>query len=355
MCRYQTIAHEMLKRIGKGFFCSNDIIREWMSQGFKFTYHGEVSPSTVLLTYTILKHEVISSIRPTAYIIDLWDQLRSCGFIIPIMDSSKSEINCGDIIFIRSPRYDVYLDETRVGLVYRAKHMESGETALWVVSVDDTDVVYTTVVSSYDNRISAKVSLFKITNEDNMPYDLHNTMPEPCIVSDGIVRWYGCVMFGENGNAYVPLRSGPGENYGLVSWCPRVYIGNFVAIYDVFSDRNVGHGDKQWFLVKVDDFCYGYIEEKFIVKSNHQTAYPSGNVLLYQSVHVIKDKPIFPHPYAIYEPENSGRYGEHNVRTEDMIVEILDINLNSSNPYKILSNDGNIDGWVRSDTIRELW
>ena len=107
-------------------------------------------------------------------------------------------------------------------------------------------------------------------------------------------------MFGENGNAYVPLRSGPGENYGLVSWCPRVYIGNFVAIYDVFSDRNVGHGDKQWFLVKVDDFCYGYIEEKFIVKSNHQTAYPSGNVLLYQSVHVIKDKPIFPHPYAIY-------------------------------------------------------
>ena len=111
--------------------------------------------------------------------------------------------------------------------------MESGETALWVVSVDDTDVVYTTVVSSYDNRISAKVSLFKITNEDNMPYDLHNTMPEPCIVSDGIVRWYGCVMFGENGNAYVPLRSGPGENYGLVSWCPRVTMYFQIEMWDM--------------------------------------------------------------------------------------------------------------------------
>ena len=352
MCdvRIHKIIGEMLKRTGKGFFPKEEAIRKMKEARTELSKN--ISPSVLLLVYAAMLQD-IHEIKLVISISELKEYFQEKGYWTEVdsvgaLNTTSQIVRCGDIIFFMTahPVLEDELEE-RVGMVYRVNY-----NALWVVSVNHQGNAYTTIMRFNFNSIVGIAKIFCSSDDNDSCEGSVNTLTtEPDIVTDGIVRWYGHVSCKEcytTDKSFINLKLGPGDRYGDVPWCPRVYDGAFVAVFGEFSDRTPGKGNQQWFLVKVDGYCCGYINTKFVVKEKHQADYSSGDVTLYDIIHVISGEG-YEDQYDI-TPASIIPSGEY---------EIIDINLSSLNPYKLRGlNEHTMNKsifWVRPDIITELW
>lgn len=250
----------------------------------------------------------------------------------------------GDLIFFLEKNYDGSRNEDRIGIVYRANPESSH---IWVISVNYRNEIYACVLDRYDECVVGFAMPYYGENRGTDNY-AHDLMSEPDKVSYRVLQYVGKVVTNRE-DGFVEVYTGPGEKYAQVPWYPKVYNMNYVKVYDEFSDRTPGEAQR-WLLVEIDNFCCGYIKKEYVEPAEFQTIYPSGNVAVNDVIHNVK-------------------LGAHSTCTDtNAIVQmpigvgtVIEMNLYSSNPYKIrvtatTSDMLKIDfeGWVRPEQLEEL-
>lgn len=292
---------------------------------------GDPSWSVVLFSY-LLCHNEYDLIELTASPFNLQRQFEEMGVFYHYKNGSVGNRNftCSDIIFFMADG-DISQGETyQIGLVYR---ITSDHTKAWMVSVNKEYELYTTMITVTDSRIVGIARPFSNDDstadpeedDESLMINTHTLLTEPEIVSTGHVRYVGRVVTGDGDDPFTVLMMGPSMVYKAVPWCPKVFVGNFVEVYDAFADRSPKKGSAgQWLLVRVDKFCCGYIKSDKVVPAIYQQTYASGKILLGDNVYFMGGT-TYKTPFTI----------EGGKEMPNGIVTVIDMNLNSANPYKI--------------------